>query len=255
MKRTKGPWFDFRNADGGAAEIWLYAEIGEDFWGDGSSVPARDFVAQLNAITAPQIDLHIHSRGGAIGDGQAMFTALRRHPANVTSYIDGYALSMAGVVAVAADKVIMAANATFMVHKPWGMMVGQFTAGELRKQADALDVVEQGILGIYAAKTGRPEADIQAEFEAESWYTAERALELGYIDEIGGELDLGSDAARDLAACGFRCVPERFLVPTPEAAAAPQDEPEAGDGDEPPTMNPRVFDLLAIRRHEAPKEE
>ena len=92
------------------SEIWLYEEVG--FWGVG----AKDFMAELNAIKSPKIDMHINSPGGEVFDGIAIYNGIKNHAATVTTYIDGIAASIASVIALAGDTVTMAENAMFMMH-------------------------------------------------------------------------------------------------------------------------------------------
>ena len=98
----------------------------------------QQFANELKEIgNVRQINLHIHSPGGDVFDGIAIYNLLKNHPANKTVYIDGLAASMASVIAMAGDEVIMPENAMLMIHKPWGIQGGD--AEELRKYADLLD--------------------------------------------------------------------------------------------------------------------
>ena len=81
-------------------------------------------------MKASQIDLHINSPGGSVFDGLTIYNLLKQHPATVTTYIDGLAASIASVIALAGDRVIMADNALFMIHQPSGAVVG--TASDMR---------------------------------------------------------------------------------------------------------------------------
>ncbi|WP_435179455.1 head maturation protease, ClpP-related, partial [Escherichia coli] len=78
----------------------------------------------------------------------AIYNLLRNHPADITVYIDGVAASMASVVAMAGDRVVMPENAMMMIHKPWGISGGN--AGDMRDYADLLDKVETVLIPAYA---------------------------------------------------------------------------------------------------------
>ena len=174
-------WFNIVNkAD--KAEIWIYEYIGEDFW-TGGGVTAKKFQKELSEIKASQIDLHINSPGGEVFDGITIYNLLKQHPAKITSFIDGLAASIASVIALAGDKVIMAANALYMVHNPTGMAIG--SANDMRSLADVLDKIAGTMITTYSSKTGKPEPDIKAMLEAETWMTAEEAKMLleGYKGE------------------------------------------------------------------------
>lgn len=190
-------WYEIRNAAADVAELWIYDYIGIDFW-TGEGVSAKQFAKDLAAITAPAIDLHINSPGGSVFDGQAIHTSLVNHPATVTTYVDGLAASIASVVALAGNKVVMAANALFMIHNPMGCCCG--AAGDMRDMADLLDKVGETIAGVYERKTGLAPAAIRQAMDAETWYTAEEALDAGFADEIGAELPVAACAKWDLSS-------------------------------------------------------
>jgi len=199
-------WYDIRSkAD--KAEIWIYEMIGEDFW-TGGGVTAKSFQKELSGIKASQIDLHINSPGGVVFDGVTIYNLIKQHPATVTTYIDGLAASIASVIALAGDKVIMAANALYMVHNPTGLAMG--TASDMRSLADVLDKIAGTMVGTYVSKTGQPEADIKAMLDAETWMTADEALEYGFIDEISEEMDMAACAKfiPAMAKAGFKHVPQ-----------------------------------------------
>lgn len=181
-------WFEIINkAD--RAEIWIYEQIGEDFW-TGGGVTAKSFQKELAGIKASQIDLHINSPGGEVFDGITIYNLIKQHPANVTAYIDGLAASIASVIALAGDTVIMAENALFMIHNPWGFAMGD--ASEMRKTADLLDKVGGSLVTAYASKSGKPDDEISALMDSETWMTAQEAKDAGFIDEISEQMDLAA---------------------------------------------------------------
>jgi ATP-dependent Clp endopeptidase proteolytic subunit ClpP len=199
-------WYTI-NAKADKAEIWIYEMIGEDFW-TGGGVTAKSFQKELSGIKASQIDLHINSPGGVVFDGVTIYNLIKQHPATVTTYIDGLAASIASVIALAGDKVIMAANALYMVHNPTGLAMG--TANDMRSLADVLDKIAGTMVGTYVSKTGKEEADIRAMLDAETWMTADEALEAGFIDEISEEMDMAACAKfiPAMAKAGFKHVPQ-----------------------------------------------
>lgn len=201
-------WYTITNkAD--KAEVWIYEEIGEDFW-TGGGVTAKNFQKELSAIKAPQIDLHINSPGGAVFDGVTIYNLLKQHPANVTTFIDGIAASIASVIALAGDKVIMAENALYMMHNPSGLVMGN--SEDMRKMAEVLDKIRGTMTGVYTGKSGKSDDEINAMLDAETWMTADEALEAGLIDEIGIEMDLAACAKfiPVMAKAGFKHIPDSF---------------------------------------------
>jgi ATP-dependent Clp endopeptidase proteolytic subunit ClpP len=203
------------------AEIWIYEMIGEDFW-TGGGVTAKKFQEELSAITAKQIDLHINSPGGQVFEGVTIYNLIKQHEATVTTYIDGLAASIASVIALAGDKVIMAANALFMIHNPTGMVWGE--AGDMRKMADVLDKVRSTMSGVYSGKSGKPEADINSLLDDETWMTADEAHEFGFVDEIADEMDLAACAKfiPIMSKAGFKHIPKQInasaAIPTAKDA-------------------------------------
>lgn len=181
------PWYEIK-ASAKRAAIWIYEEIGENFWGEG--LTAKQFVQDLGALNVDAIDLHINSPGGNVFDGQAIFNALRQHPAPVTTYIDGLAASIASVVALAGDRVVMASNALFMFHEPFGMVMGG--AAEMRQFADVLDKVGDTIAAVYVERSGRDEADVRAAMAAETWLSAGEAQEYGFVDEVADSVKIAA---------------------------------------------------------------
>ncbi len=198
-------WFKIENkAD--KAEIWIYEQIGEDFW-DGSGITAKNFQKELAEIKASQIDLHINSPGGLVFDGISIYNLLKNHPANVTTYIDGLAASIASVIALAGDKVIMAENALMMIHKASGMVMG--TSDDIRDFAEKLDKVNGSIAITYMSKTKKDEKEVNDLMAAETWMNADEALEMGFVDEVSGEADMAACAkfVPVMAKAGFQHIP------------------------------------------------
>ena len=209
-------WYEIKNA-ADVAEIYIYEQIGEDYWAEG--VTAVNFVNELNGITAPEIHLHINSPGGSVFDGVAIHNALKRHPAKVTTYVDGLAASIASIIAIAGDKVVMASNALFMIHNPWGGVQGD--AAEMRKMAEVLDKIGETLVNAYEERTGMDRQTIIDAMNEETWYTADEALAAGFIDEVTGAIR----AAASFDLSRFRHAPKAELV-QPSEEVEPEQAPE-----------------------------
>lgn len=163
------------------AEILLYGVIGEDgYWDD---VTSKQFAEDLKAVEdAVKINVRINSPGGDVFAGQAIYSMLKRCKSEVIVYIDGLAASIASIVAMSGDKIIMPKNAMMMIHKPWTITAGN--ANDMREQADTLDKIEESLISVYTDKTGLSAEEIKTLLEDETWLTASDALEKGFIDEI-----------------------------------------------------------------------
>jgi ATP-dependent Clp endopeptidase proteolytic subunit ClpP len=160
-------------------EILLDDEIGD--WG----VTASAFKAQLSSVKTPNITCWINSPGGDVFDGFSIYNALRAHPANVTTIVDGLAASAASYIAMAGDKVIMAQHSFMMVHNAWGGVQGN--KHDMRDMADTLDKIDGEILSVYVAKSGMSAEDCVKMMDGPvdgTWFTAQGAKDAGLIDAI-----------------------------------------------------------------------
>jgi ATP-dependent protease ClpP protease subunit len=208
---NNGSWYRISNAagtDDEVAVIDLYDEIG--YWG----VSAADFVAELRAITAGRIEMHVNSPGGQIYDGLAIYTALLDHEAHITVKVDGIAASAASFIAQAGDRVVMAANAELMIHDGLGLCIGN--AALHREMADLLDKASDNIASIYAARAGNGTVKAwRARMEAETWYSASEAVEAGLADEAVKTPKRTGDTSNRLDTSMFT-YPGRADAPDPE---------------------------------------
>lgn len=181
-KTNNQSWYSIKAKANDTAEISIYDEIG--FWGVSAASFAQDLKDCGNNLK--QINLHIHSPGGDVFDGIAIYNLLKNHPANVTVYIDGLAASMASVIAMAGNEVIMPENAMMMIHKPWGIQGGD--AEDMRKYADLLDKVENTLIPAYANKTGKTPEELAEMLSAETWLNGKECVEQGFADKLAEPL-------------------------------------------------------------------
>lgn len=187
---TPRDWYSIRNQAGQErATVYLYGYIGESFWGDGTS--AIDFARELDAITAPIIDLHINSDGGLVSEGLAIYNALRDHASRVEVKVDGLAASSASWIAQAGDLITMNRFSQMMIHD--GLMITIGNADDHREAADLLDKMSGNIAAIYAARAGGTPASWRAAMKAETWYSAEEAVAAGLADELVNAADDDED--------------------------------------------------------------
>ena len=161
------------------ATVYIYDEI--SWYG----VHAETFIKDFNNLTEKTIHLRFNSPGGSVFDGTAMFNTIKNHKSRTIAHIDGLAASISSIVALAADEVRMSENAFMMIHDPWSMVVG--SADDMRDEADLLDKVGGTIATTYINKTGKTDEEIKNLMAAETWMTADEALEMGFIDAIDKE--------------------------------------------------------------------
>ncbi|WP_351123357.1 ClpP-like prohead protease/major capsid protein fusion protein [Shewanella sp. T24-MNA-CIBAN-0130] len=177
-------WYSLK-AQNGNAELMIYDEIGG--WGISAQQFARDLqgLGKIGTLTA-----RIHSPGGDVFDGMAIYNMIKGHPAHKVCHIDGLAASMASVIAMAFDEVIMPENAMMMVHKPWGGTLGD--ADAMRKYAELLDKVESNLVGAYQQKTGLSDEVLHALLADETWLTGREAVEKGFANTLTEPLQMAA---------------------------------------------------------------
>lgn len=169
-----------RAADESSAELLIYGEIGESWWSE--SVTAASVVREIADLRVATINVRINSGGGSVADGLAIYNALKRHPARKVVTIDGVAASIASLIAMAGDEVVMPGTSLMMLHAPWSYTGGN--AAQLREYADVLDQHARAMATAYADKTGKPIAEIEALLTdgADHWFTAAEAIEFGLAE-------------------------------------------------------------------------
>jgi ATP-dependent protease ClpP protease subunit len=203
-------WFEIRAAKNDTTEILIYDEI--SMFG----VSAKDFVTALRDVKTPNIRLRINSPGGDVFDGIAIYNALRAHPAKKTVHIDGLAASIASVIAMAGDEIVMADSAFMMIHDSWGMAIGN--ADELRALANTLEQIDGTIADIYRARTGKKADELRAMMDAETWMTASQAVDLKFAHRSEDAAEAKNAARFDLS--GFKHPPT--VEPEPQAPEPPK---------------------------------
>ena len=136
------------------------------------------------------INLRINSLGGDVFDGMAMYNVIKRREAKTTVYIEGIAASIATIIALGADEVIMAENSLFMIHNAWGGTSGE--AKDMRKTAETLDKITSELTDIYVKKTGLSYDTLAEMMDEESWLNADEAFALGFVDTISDSIKVAA---------------------------------------------------------------
>ena len=171
-------------ADNSEATIYLYDIIGLDWW-TGEGVTAKRFaqdVAQAKAGGAQTVHLRINSPGGDVFDARAIVTAIRESGVRMVAHVDGIAASAASYIATAADEVQIADGAFLMIHNAWTLALGD--KNDMRAQADVLEKIDASIAAEYAKRATVPLEEVVAMMDAETWLTAQDAVDKGFADSV-----------------------------------------------------------------------
>lgn len=183
------------NANGKKAEVFIYEDIGEGWFGGLSAKRFADDIKALGKVD--EIKVMINSNGGSVFEGVAIYNTLVKNQARIVVEIDGIAASIASVIAMAGDEVRMAENAFMMIHDPWIVTGG--TADELRDTADTMDKVRDTLLNTYMKRSSAEEQTISEMMSAETWLTATEAHDIGLVDSISERVDMAAFAIHDFS--------------------------------------------------------
>ena len=242
MEKRKRMWEFKQSADENTLDLYIYGDVEEyeyyDWWDDEfkrSETSANFFREELEKHKdVTQINLYINSYGGSVFEGTAIYNQLKRHPAHITVYIDGFACSIASVIAMAGDEIIMPKNAMMMIHNMWMYVVGN--AAELRKAADDLDIINAAGRQAYMEKAGDKlsEDELIEMMNVETWLTADDCMRLGLADKYSDK-DTDLSAAKEMLQKANLSIQQRIEIQKSLAAQLRQlTEPSNGEGESDP---------------------
>ena len=259
-KQTRKRMWDLkqRAEDAGTLDLYIYGDVAgdsQDWWtgeviqSETSANALRDALAEYP--DAKEIAIYINSYGGSVFEGTAIYNQLKRHSAHKTVYVDGFACSIASVIAMAGDTVVMPRNALMMIHN---MSMGFYgTAAELRQAAENLDTINQAGMAAYLEKAGDkldPEK-LKKMYDAETWLTAEQCMTLGLADQYA-ETDADMSKAAEILQKANLTLEQRInvqkslaaqlrqLTTAPAAAPLPHDSPAPQE----PQQKNRIMSLF-----------
>lgn len=181
MKRKFWNWIKNQNEGGSEMRtLFLNGPISDESW-YGDEVTPKLFKEELVAGDGP-ISVWINSPGGDVFAAAQIYNMLMDYPGEVTVMIDGLAASAASVIAMAGTEVQMSPVAMMMIHNPATVAIGD--SEEMKKAIKMLDEVKESIMNAYEIKTGLSRDKISRMMDAESWFNANKAVELGFADKI-----------------------------------------------------------------------
>ena len=167
--------------DSTKAEIIIYADIGPSWWGD--SISAKQFSDELAKLpaTVNEITVRVNSGGGDVFDGVTIYNRLKQHKAKIKVIVDGLAASIASIIALAGDEIIMAEGAMMMIHKPWTGAYGN--SNDFDEISRRLLEIEDQLVGIYLRRgKNLTRQEIKDMLKAETWLDASQAKAMGFAD-------------------------------------------------------------------------
>ena len=160
--------------------LYFDGYIAQDSWLDDDITPKK-FKAELTSGTG-NISVWLNSPGGDVFAASQIYTMLKEYEGKVTVKIDGIAASAASVIAMAGDEIFMSPVACIMVHNPSTVIFGE--AADLQSGIKMLQEIKESIINAYEQRTGLPRSKISSMMDAETWFSAQKAVELGFADKI-----------------------------------------------------------------------
>lgn len=173
------------NEEERSADINVYGDITSWPWFD-SDVTSHGFKEEIDGLDVDTINVYINSYGGEVAEALAIYTALRRHQAEVHTFCDGFACSAASIIFCAGEKRTMGSIALLMIHNCMSF-VGYGNSEELRKAAEDNDKINQSSIEAYKLVSNLSEEEIKDMMDAETWLTAQEAVDYGFATDIAEE--------------------------------------------------------------------
>lgn len=169
--------FEFKN-ELESATLYIFDNIGSSYW----EINANDIEEELKNANNKPLNIHINSNGGEVFEGFTIYNLIKGYSGQTTVYVDGLAASIASVIALAGDKVIMNKASMLMIHNASGGCYGN--AEEMKKVVEALEKINSVIKDIYVAKTGLSIEKLTELMDNETFMTPSECLEYGFCDEV-----------------------------------------------------------------------
>lgn len=166
-----------------SGEVYLYGVVGGGMFEDGFT--ESDVLKALSDLGNKRATVRINSPGGSADQGISIYNALKRHKYGVDTVVDSLAASAASVIALAGEKRTSSIGSRWMIHRAMTFEVGN--ANRMRKTADVLEKYDDSLIEIYSQYMAAD--DIKSLLEAETWYTADEAMQAGLATEVDGKTD------------------------------------------------------------------
>lgn len=205
-------WFTIKARGAKSAEVLIYGDIGSSFFSEG--VSASDFSKELRALgKIDTLDVRISSYGGDVAEGLAIYRSLAAFNARKVVHIDSVAASIASIIAMAGDEIMIAEPAQIMIHDAWGFSMGN--AADMRKYADHLETTSEQMAKVYVDRTNNAMKQVRAWMGEEKWFTSAEAVEFGFAQRVEENVKAAASAspAYNAAAYRYRNIPAALVAP------------------------------------------
>lgn len=201
-----------RAEDSADATLYIYDVI-DAYWGISAKEVAQAIAGLKSTDT---LHLRINSPGGDVFEARAIVAAIGQHAGKTVAHIDGLAASAATTIASAADEVEIIDGGFYMVHNAWTFALGN--KHDLRETAGLLDKVDNAIVADYAKRTGASAEQIVAWMDAETWFTAQEAVDNKFADRMAEPAKASNASARQFNLAVYDKTPKALLEPQQPAA-------------------------------------
>lgn len=203
-------WYSIAKKSAKEGELLIYDDIGAGFFTEG--VTAAQFTKDLHALgKLDELSIRISSYGGDVSDGLAIYRVLAGYAAHKTVHIDSVAASIASVIAMAGDEIMISEPAQIMIHDAWGFAMGN--ARDLRAYADHLQTTSEQLAKVYIDRTGNKTQAVRDWMEAETWFTSAQAVENGFASVVEENVKAVASAspAYNVTLHRYRNIPQALL--------------------------------------------
>ncbi|MFZ3002070.1 MAG: head maturation protease, ClpP-related [Undibacterium umbellatum] len=212
LKNTAGagkkPLNVVKNEAGTEATLYVY-DIIDSYWG----VAAKDVAEALSGLAGDTtLHVRINSPGGDVFEGRAISTLLKEFSGKTVAHVDALAASAATTVALGCDEIIMADGAYFMIHNAWCVAIGN--KKDMQDMYALLDKMDGTIANDYAVKSAKSIDEIKVLMDAETWFTAQEAVDIGLVDSISKAAEAPENATtKNFNLSAYQRAPKALTEP------------------------------------------
>lgn len=173
----------YQDAENKTADIYIYGDITSWPWIE-SDVSSYTLSKELQELDEDieNINIYINSYGGEVKEGLAIYNALKRHKAKVTTIVDGFACSIASVIFAAGDERVMSNTSLLMIHNAWSWAAGD--SNDFKKEAEDLEKITEASVNAYMEIVNITKEELKEMMDEETWLSGEEALEMGFASQL-----------------------------------------------------------------------